>query len=182
MCGSFVTSYNLPSINLYKLNIHLIDYWMIWHVGCLKCTDKIIWVENVIPDQKFETNSTVTSYVRYTLLLCMDSFQALELKYMLLGGIKYPRWDMQVLTRISGGMHNSHLKSQLGRISTAQDPGWDIEIPPKIPGGMQKSHIWCGIPGGIEFSSQMGKAGSHYQRRDPTIPTWDPMWDWRHPT
>ena len=59
---------------------------------------------------------------------------------------------------------------------------WDVQIPPKIPGGMQKSRILCGIPGGIEFSSQMGKAGSHYQRWDPTIPTWDPMWDWRDPT
>jgi len=81
--------------------------------------DKIIWVENMIPDQRYKTNTTVTSNVRYTLLLCMDSFQGHEWEYMLLGGIKYPRWDMEVPTRISSGMHNSYLKSQLGCTSPA---------------------------------------------------------------
>ena len=55
-------------------------------VGCLKCMGKIIWVENVIPDQSYKTNSTVTLYVRYTLLLCMDPFQAHGWEYV-------PRWD-----------------------------------------------------------------------------------------
>ena len=42
---------------------------------------------------------------------------------------------------------------------------------------MQESRIKCGIPGGIKFSSQVGKVGSHHLRRDPAIPTWDPGWD-----
>ena len=47
---------------------------------------------------------------------------------------------------------------------------------------MQESRIKCGIPGGIKFSSQVGKVGSHHLRRDPAIPTWDPGWDCRDPT
>ena len=47
---------------------------------------------------------------------------------------------------------------------------------------MQESRIECGIPGGIKFSSQVGKVGSHHLRRDPAIPTWDPGWDCRDPT
>ena len=46
---------------------------------------------------------------------------------------------------------------------------------------MQESRIKCGIPGGIKFSSQVGKVGSHHLRRDPAIPTWDPGWDCRDP-
>ena len=46
---------------------------------------------------------------------------------------------------------------------------------------MQESRIKCGIPGGIKFSSQVGKVGSHHLRRDPTIPTWDPGWDCQDP-
>ena len=46
---------------------------------------------------------------------------------------------------------------------------------------MQESCIKCGIPGGIKFSSQVGKVGSHHLRRDPAIPTWDPGWDCRDP-
>ena len=46
---------------------------------------------------------------------------------------------------------------------------------------MQKSRIKCGIPGGIKFSSQVGKMGSHHLRRDPTIPTRDPRWDCQDP-
>ena len=56
---------------------------------------------------------------------------------------------------------------------------------------MQKSHLrsWvqescikCRIPGGIKFSSQVGKVGSHCLRWDPAILTWDPGWDCRDPT
>ena len=47
---------------------------------------------------------------------------------------------------------------------------------------MQESRIKCGIPGGIKFSSQVGKVGSHHLGRDPAIPTWDPGWDCRDPT
>ena len=53
---------------------------------------------------------------------------------------------------------------------------------------MQESRIKCGIPGGIKFSSQVGKVGSHHLGRDPAIPTWDPAiptwdpgWDCRDP-
>ena len=46
---------------------------------------------------------------------------------------------------------------------------------------MQESRIKCGIPGGIKFSSQVGKVGSHHLRQDPAIPTWDPGWDCRDP-
>ena len=46
---------------------------------------------------------------------------------------------------------------------------------------MQKSRIKCGIAGGIKFSSQVGKVGSHHLRRDPTFPTRDPGWDCRDP-
>ena len=46
---------------------------------------------------------------------------------------------------------------------------------------MQESRIKCGIPGGIKFSSQVGKVGSHHLGRDPAIPTWDPGWDYRDP-
>ena len=46
---------------------------------------------------------------------------------------------------------------------------------------MQESRIKCGIPGGIKFSSQVGKVGSHHLRRDPAIPTWDPGWDCQDP-
>ena len=47
---------------------------------------------------------------------------------------------------------------------------------------MQESHIKCRIPGGIKFSSQVGKVGSHCLRWDPTILTWDPGWGCRDPT
>ena len=53
-------------------------------MGCLKCMGKIIWVENVIPDRSYKTNSKV--YIRYTLLLSMDPFQAHEWEYA-------ARWD-----------------------------------------------------------------------------------------
>ena len=46
---------------------------------------------------------------------------------------------------------------------------------------MQESGIKCGIPGGIKFSSQVGKVGSHHLGRDPAILTWDPGWDCQDP-
>ena len=47
---------------------------------------------------------------------------------------------------------------------------------------MQESRIKCRIPGGIKFSSQVGKVGSHCLRWDPAILTWDPGWGCRDPT
>ena len=59
-----------------------------------------------------------------------------------------------------------------------RDPGWDqIFIPggkggiPPPKAGSRHSHL----------GSHVGKVGSHHLRRDPAIPTWDPMWDWRDP-
>ena len=47
---------------------------------------------------------------------------------------------------------------------------------------VQESRIKCRIPGGIKFSSQVRKVGSHRLRWDPAIFTWDPGWDCRDPT
>ena len=67
-------------------------------------------------------------------------------------------------------MHKSHLRSRVGCRNPALNAGSQV--------GSNFHPRWdqIFIPGGIKFSSQVGKVGSHHLRRGPTIPTWDPEW------
>ena len=190
MCGPFSTW--LVTICYPCIWICLIFTWLItgwWHVGCLKCMDKIIWVQMWSQTRVVKQIPKSHSICKIYTTSLHGSFPSSLSGTMLLGGIKDSRWDMQVPTRINlrwdaqfppnipGG-----IRSWVRCTNPTKDPGWDAEIP-----HLMRDPGWVRIfipdgKGGIplpkvgshhsHLGSHVGLAGSHL----------DPVWyfTWVH--